>query len=211
MDDVFPEDELMQAYSDWPIKDDGRWGILEKGRFSSLKRGAFNCASAPKRIAAILKLLNGLSFLKILSSVTGIDSLIADPKFRGAGLHETFREGFLLKHVDFNRLGDGTGIPKPTDPYRRLNLFLYLNPEWQDEWNGHLCLWKNKGDKYPAARIAPLFNRLVICEASERSWHGHPEPLNCSEDRSRRSMAWYFYTKSPPETFKKRHSTVYVR
>lgn len=211
IDDVFPKDELMRAYSDWPSSESERWGKIEKGRFTSLKRGAFNCASAPKSISKILKKLHTSEFVDLLSGITGIESLIADPKFAGAGLHETFRTGFLHKHVDFNRMRSKALGPQPEDPYRRLNVFLYMNPDWRDEWNGHLYLWKNKGDEKPTAKIAPIFNRLVICEASERSWHGHPEPLACPEDRSRRSMAWYFYTHKKPDCYQERHSTIWVK
>jgi hypothetical protein len=49
------------------------------------------------------------------------------------------------------------------------------------------------------ARIEPVFNRMVVFSTTEHSYHGHPEPLACPEDRSRRSMALYYYSAGRPE------------
>ena len=77
--------------------------------------------------------------------------------------------------------------------WRRINVFLYFNKDWDDSWGGHLELW-DAAMTHPVVAIAPLFNRLVIFEASEYSWHGHPDPLQCPFNESRKSIAMYYYT-----------------
>lgn len=129
-----------------------------------------------------------------LEELTGISGLVADPDLFGAGLHCIPPGGFLKMHVDFN------GHPKGW--HRRVNMLIYLNEGWQDEWGGHLQLGM---DTFKT--IAPLGGRCVVFETTEESWHGHPFPLACPEDRQRRSLALYFYTEAPPPN--KLHTTIY--
>lgn len=130
-----------------------------------------------------------------LEEITGIAGLIADPDLFGAGLHCIPPTGFLKMHVDFNQ--------HPKGWHRRVNLLIYLNEEWRDEWNGHLQL--GLGDD--AVSIAPIGGRCVIFETTEDSWHGHPVPLACPPDVQRRSLALYYYTPDPPPSAA--HTTIY--
>jgi hypothetical protein len=77
-------------------------------------------------------------------------------------------------------------------------VLLYLNREWEPAWGGELQLW-SQNMKRCEQRIVPVFNRLVVFSTTERSFHGHPEPLSCPEDRSRRSLALYYYSAGRPE------------
>lgn len=113
----------------------------------------------------------------------------------GGGMHLIPPGGKLDIHVDFTRSPD-TGL------YRRLNCLVFLNLDWQDE-GGFLELWPD-GDGEPV-RIAPEFNRTVIFETSDRSWHGHPMPAS----RYRASAAAYFYSSEPPPGYREDHSTVW--
>jgi Rps23 Pro-64 3,4-dihydroxylase Tpa1-like proline 4-hydroxylase len=125
---------------------------------------------------------------------TGIPKLRADPSLFGAGLHCIPRGGFLKMHVDFNK--------HPRGWHRRVNLLIYLNQIWRDEWGGHLQLGIEN-----SKRIAPIGGRCVIFETNDQSWHGHPEPLECPEDVQRRSLALYFYTKRT--LTQPAHTTIY--
>lgn len=132
--------------------------------------------------------------LQELQQITGIHGLFADPELFGAGLHCIPSGGFLNIHVDFNR--------HPKGWHRRVNLLIYLNERWEDEWNGHLVLGANSEKK-----IAPLGGRAVIFETTEESWHGHPAPLRCPPEVQRRSLALYYYTHTKPKA--KAHTTIY--
>ena len=147
--------------------------------------------------------LNSSAFVTFLEQLTGIEGLISDPHLRGGGLHEIERGGLLGVHADFN-------FYKRMRLWRRINLLIYLNTEWDEAWGGHLELWDADG-KTCVKRIAPTFNRAVIFDTSSRSYHGHPHPLNCPEGQSRKSLALYYYTVDYPypEDLTP-HSTIFV-
>ncbi|WP_341791064.1 2OG-Fe(II) oxygenase [Rickettsia endosymbiont of Gonocerus acuteangulatus] len=58
--------------------------------------------------------------------------------------------GILDVHVDGN-YHDATGLS------RRMNVILYLNPNWQKGWSGEFGIYNENGDKY-LKRVEPLFN-----------------------------------------------------
>ncbi|HXD36152.1 MAG TPA: 2OG-Fe(II) oxygenase, partial [Rhodanobacter sp.] len=65
----------------------------------------------------------------------------------------------------------------------------------------------------PTRSIVPAFNRCVIFETSERSWHAFDRiqlpPKHA--DVTRRSVALYFYTNDrPADEIADRHTTYYV-
>jgi Rps23 Pro-64 3,4-dihydroxylase Tpa1-like proline 4-hydroxylase len=130
--------------------------------------------------------LNSQAFLGFLEEMTGVAGLIPDPHFEGGGLHETKRGGHLGVHADFN-------IHDQLRLERRLNLLIYLNEDWEEDFGGQLELW-NKDMSQCAVRVDPIFGRAVIFSTDLDSFHGHPDPLNCPPDRSRRSIATYYYS-----------------
>lgn len=135
--------------------------------------------------------LNSQPFLDFLSALTGIEGLIPDPYFVGGGFHEIRRGGFLKIHADFNRHPD-LGLD------RRLNLLLYLNEQWEESYGGYFELW-DKDMTQCVKKFLPIFNRMVIFSTTDISYHGHPDPLTCPDDRSRRSLALYYYTNGRPK------------
>jgi hypothetical protein len=147
-------------------------------------------------------------FLGLISEISGIPDLLYDPDYVGGGTHENLHGQGLDPHVDFNRHpGNGT--------HRRLNLILYLNHEWDADWGGTLDLhsdpWRTREDRIE--RVLPLFNRCVIFETSEKSWHGFPR-IQLPESRrrlSRKSFAIYLYTRERPGAeIAPPHATIYV-
>ena len=141
------------------------------------------------------------AFLRYLEELTGIAPLYADPDLNGGGLHEISTGGFLNVHADFN-------FHPQTRKLRCLNLILYLNPDWQEDWHGHLELWDRDLEREPV-RIAPQMNRAALFRTSETSWHGHPTPLACPPEVKRQSMAVYYYTDWP-DGLEHRAATTYV-
>jgi hypothetical protein len=124
-------------------------------------------------------------FIRFLSLLTGITGLVADPAIYGGGPHQTLEGGHLSIHLDYN-------YNQFIKMWRRVNVFVYLNEGWEEEWGGHLQLWEDL--QTPSKFIFPGFNRLVVFTASEDSWHGHPDPLRCPPHHSRLSIAMYYYT-----------------
>jgi hypothetical protein len=142
----------------------------------------------PPAVKALSDFLASPAFLADLSALTGIPNLLADPALFGGGMHMTGPHGRLDVHVDFNR-GEG-------ELYRRLNLLLYLNPEWDESWGGQIELW-DPDVKHCGLRMPPVLGRCLIFETSQISFHG-VAPLTCPPDRVRRSFAAYYYTKEAP-------------
>ncbi|MBL8272929.1 MAG: 2OG-Fe(II) oxygenase [Xanthomonadales bacterium] len=157
--------------------------------------------------AALDDAIQAPEFLGLVSRITGIPDLLYDPWYFGGGTHENREGQDLDPHVDFNR--------HPVERWhRRLNLIVYLNPEWQDAWGGSLEL--HSDPRAPDDRVSlvtPLYNRCVIFETTETSWHGFSRIALPPErrDLSRRSVALYFYTRErPAEELADTHSTIYV-
>lgn len=135
--------------------------------------------------------LNSATFIKFLEKLTGIEGLIPDPHFWGGGLHQIKPQGFLKLHADFN-------FHPVLKVDRRINLLIYLNKDWDESFGGELELWDRDITKCEA-KIMPFFNRLVVFSTTDFSFHGHPQPLNCPPDRTRKSLALYYYSNGRPE------------
>ncbi len=140
--------------------------------------------------------LRSREFLELMSDISGVHDLLFDPHYFGGGTHENLHGMELDPHIDFN-------LHPKTNLHRRLNLLLYLNEEWDENWGGGLELHTNPW--LPPAEnevktVSPVMNRCVMFETSDRSWHGFRR-LNLPEDKrsmSRRSFAMYLYTQARP-------------
>lgn len=196
-DNLFDATQLEDAIEYWPDETWDEWKRFQGGKRSSVKR------RIPEGLLEILDGFNMEATRKWLSRLTGIPDLISDAQFAGAGMHEVPPKGWLGIHVDFNR---------NLKMYRRLNAILYLNPAWEDGYGGALELRRGPDSKRKSDRamVMPVWNRLVVMESSERSWHGHPTPLSCPDGMTRRSLAWYFYTSTPGPGYAADHSTIYA-
>ena len=138
-------------------------------------------------------------FLRALESLTGIEKLLPDPYLVGGGLHMSGAGGILAPHTDFH-------IYDRADLYRRINLILYLCPEWARADGGCLNLYDHAG--HPAEEVVPAWGRAVIFRTDDKSVHGFPIPV--AEGRTRRSVALYYYTATEAVDFSG-DSTTYWR
>lgn len=141
----------------------------------------------PEWIDRIFDELNSRRFVNWLSALTGIEQLLPDPVLEGGGIHQSVRGGFLNLHTDFSHHHYNKNWR------RRLNLILYLNEHWQEQWGGAIELWDSKMSSC-VAEYPPLFNHALIFQTDENSFHGFPEPLRCPANESRKSLALYYYT-----------------
>ena len=146
----------------------------------------------PGSIARLNEALAGAEFLSDLSYVTGIPNLLADEELDGGGIHITGSGGRLDVHVDFNYL-------ESRKLHRRLNLLVYLNPIWEEQWGGHVQFW-DKSVENCRAEFAPVLNRCVIFETSDISFHG-VTPVTTAAPFPRCSFAAYYYTREAPENW----------
>lgn len=155
----------------------------------------------PPAIYKLHELLASKEFVDAMSEMSGIPNLIADPGLGGGGIHETNSGGHLDVHIDFN-FHPGLGL------HRRLNILIYFNKDWPEEYGGYLDLW-DKEVKECQGRFAPAFNRAAGFATSEVSWHG-VTPITCPPEKMRRSFAVYYYTKEAPAGWDgQKHSTIF--
>jgi len=134
--------------------------------------------------------LQSQSFIQFLEKLTGIPRLLVDPSMRGGGTHQTLPGGMLQLHADFN-------VHPEYQLHRRINLLLYLNKDWKEEYGGVLELW-DKDVTRCEKTIVPIAKRCVIFNTDSTSWHGHPVPVNTPDGSSRKSLALYYYTNGRP-------------
>jgi hypothetical protein len=155
----------------------------------------------PVPVGRLHQALSDPGFLEQLSTITGIPRLLADKSLAGGGMHQTGPRGRLDVHVDFNRLEESGW-------HRRLNILIYLNPQWKREWGGNLELCDEQV-KVCHHSIEPVLNRCIVFETSERSYHG-VEPVSCPAHLTRKSFAGYYYTEeAPPWWDGSSHSTLF--
>ena len=125
------------------------------------------------------------------------------------GTHENINGQELDCHVDFNFQLEG-GF------HRRANLLLYLNKEWDPNWGGAIELHSDprqpETDQFSEFNVT--FNRAVIFETNEYSWHGFRK-IQLPQDRlhlSRKCLSIYLYTKErPAHEIAGPHGTFYVQ
>lgn len=173
----------------------------QSARLGQLQRKNFEGVDAS--IRHLLNELNGMAFIDFLQTLTGIEGLIPDPHFRGAGISLTLPGGHLALHADFNR--DRTRHLR-----RRVTALYYLAADWQPSWGGALELW-NASRTACEASYLPLLDRLIVMEYGDTYWHGHPAPLTCPEGRFRASISAYFYTAEITEEDEKAHSAIWAK
>lgn len=188
IDDFLRPHFLDEVLRDFPSPESQPWvEMIDKDQ----KKFATNIPSKlPRSIRQVLYFLNSREIVNFLEALTGIEGLIPDPHFAGGGLHELRPGGFLKVHADFN-------WHKKMRLDRRINLLIYLNKDWQPEYGGNLELWDTAMER-KVRDYAPLFNRCVIFNTTDDSFHGNPIPVNCPPGRSRRSLAFYYYTNGRP-------------
>ena len=200
IDDLLPPAILQTALDDFPGPRDLRW--IEYDREHEQKLAFPAAEKLPASLRELLYFLNSAVVLEFLETLTGITGLLPDPYFVGGGLHQIERGGHLGVHADFNKY-------ERFDLDRRLNLLLYLNQDWREEYGGHLELWERDMSRC-VQRVLPLFNRCVVFSTTDFSFHGHPVPLACPPDRTRRSVATYYYTNGrPADEASEVHSTLF--
>ncbi|MDR3702063.1 MAG: 2OG-Fe(II) oxygenase [Candidatus Sulfopaludibacter sp.] len=147
------------------------------------------------------RILAAPSWLELLSALFDIPSLLSDGELIGGGMHQTGPRGRLDVHVDFNYIAE-------RQLHRRLNILIFFNPEWKPEWGGFLELWDQEVKRCHHS-FEPLFNRCVIFETSEISYHG-VTAVHCPPDQARKSFAAYYYTREAPAHWAgEAHDTVF--
>jgi hypothetical protein len=202
LDGLFDDAELAAVLEDFPRPGQIDWAAFDNP--TEKKLGYRYTSPLKRQLRDFLFAMNSAPVLEFLEALTGIDGLIPDPYFGGAGPHQILPGGFLKVHADFN------WHPKLRLD-RRLNLLVYLNRDWKEEYGGHLELWDREVQRCEH-KILPLYNRTVVFSTTDFSFHGHPEPLACPEGMSRKSVSFYYYSNGRPDDERSApHDTIFKK
>jgi hypothetical protein len=188
LDGALDEAVFAAAVAEFPVLETDGWtGYLHvnEAKFGNTKPETWGCT-----LQRVAKALTAPPFVSFLEQLTGIDGLLPDRTMDGGGLHQTLAGGHLNVHTDFTAHHTVPGWR------RRVNVLLYLNPEWDPAWGGDLELWSADMSE-AVTTVAPVGNRLLVFTTDETSLHGHPEPLRCPDGMARRSLALYYFTAEP--------------
>jgi len=200
IDNFLPAEAAEAALRDFPEPKQLAWSEFNS---PNEKKLAFDVVERlPSSVRDVLYFLNSRPMIQFLEVLTGIQGAIPDPYYVGGGLHQIKRGGKLGVHADFN-------YHTKLKLDRRINLLIYMNKDWKEEYGGHFELW-NRDMTCAEQKVLPLFNRCAIFSTTSTSFHGHPTPLACPPDRTRKSIATYYYSNGrPEEEAHEAHSTLF--
>ena len=196
IDDFLPEPILERCLAEFPTDTSGVTDTYDRKQ-ERFKR-AFTPDVLPSFSRNLFYAFNSRPFIQVVENISGIQGLIPDPFFEGGGYHELSQGGHLSVHADFN-------YHQRLHVERRINVLIYLNRDWKDEYGAQLELW-DTDMKSRVKSYVPAFNRCVIFSTTSDSNHGNPQPVNHPDGVSRRSIALYYYTATWNNT-KRKHTT----
>jgi hypothetical protein len=188
-DDFFNSEFLEEVLAEFPNLGDK--ADIQYNNPNEVKLASRGEQKFGPKTKVLMHFLNSEPFLTFLSELSGITELISDPYFEGGGCHQIKPGGMLKIHADFNK-------HRTLGLDRRLNFLIYLNKDWKEEYGGHFELW-NTDMTESRTKILPVFNRVAMFSTTDFSYHGHPDKLACPADRSRKSLALYYYTNGRPQ------------
>lgn len=186
IDNFLVDQVATNALASFPPPNDNRW--ISYKYFNKHLSEISDRDNIPEPLSKVMNYLNSRPFLDWLESITGFSELIPDSALEVGGINFSPRGGHLNVHADF------TTHPTQSNLRRRVNILLYLNKDWHEEYNGHLELWSKRMEMKIDA-IAPLFNRCVIFSTEKDCLHGYPKPINCPEGDGRKSINLYYFTR----------------
>ena len=158
---------------------------------SKKKRYCGDIERLPPSVRRVIHEASSPAFIRWLIELTGEPALLPDPYLEGGGIHQIVAGGFLKVHADFN-------WNEQMHLFRRLNVLIYLNRDWNVAWGGALELWEQDMSR-SVVSVAPEFNTMVVFTTDDKSFHGHPQPLVSPDGVTRDSIALYYYSPIKPE------------
>ncbi len=191
--DFFDDDYANEIYKNMPIPLDKNKNWHHYDNPIEQKYSINNFEDYPL-IKDLYNHLNDLKFIELLKEITEINNLELDPYLHGAGIHAYPNNGKLDMHLDYN-------IHPISGKERRINLIVYMNKDWKEEYGGKIELYDTNKNKI--SEELPLFNTAIIFKTNDLSYHGLPYPIKCPDDKFRQSIAIY-YVSDPHENLTKR-------
>ena len=199
LDNFLPHEFAMQLANECETIPDQHW--TEFTRNGSFMRECKKLEYAPIAYEFVNAMHSALG-MEWLTKITNIADLIPDPYLVGAGYSRSFTGDSLKLHSDFN-------WNNQLKLHRLLSFIIYLNPNWKEEWGGHLQFTDFNKDKV-IQNVAPVFNRAIIWRYHKRGFHGYPDPLTCPQGVSRNTFRlFYYYSDAQHKDDDRPHRSLY--
>lgn len=191
-DNFLKESEAEELSNEFAPFDSKEWFSYENPL--EIKKTIHNWYSFPPLTYKFLSHLNSEIFIDGIKDLTGTQNLYCDQGLHGGGWHIHGRGGKLNIHLDYE-------IHPKLNLLRKYNLIIYLSKDWDSKWGGNLEFWshdeENNSPKEKKVTVECKFNRAVLFDASQNSWHGFSDPIDCPEGMYRKSIATYYLTDLP--------------
>ncbi len=186
IDNFLAEDVAAKIAAEFPAFDGPVWNTYDNA--IEVKKAYNHWDRFPKATYQLFTYLNSDVFVREMGKLCG-DRLFSDPGLHGGGWHTHGPGGKLNMHLDYS-------IHPKSGMERRLNLIIYIQPNWKPEWGGALGFWDHDEERQAPSvltkQIPCRFNRAVIFDTSQNSWHGLPDPVGCPVETPRNSLAVYY-------------------
>lgn len=197
IDNFWNEDVAEQLYSDFPKYDDDK---VWNGVYANAIENKKSCNFWDRFPSTTYKAFNFLASDWLQDKIRFVSDrkdISMDFGLHGGGWHAHANGGNLNMHLDYN-------VHPKLGLQRKLNIIIYLVKDWDPAYGGGLELWShNEETNQPLAHVKTVdikFNRAVLFDTTQNSWHGLPLPLSCPDDMVRQSMAAYYVGNVPADT-----------
>lgn len=191
IDDFFLPEVAEQLIAEFPAYNSTVWNAHYNNAIEN-KKACNHWDKFPQTTYSVFHYLCGTGFENIVSEITGNQGVQADIGLHGGGWHAHTTSGKLNVHLDYS-------IHPKLQLERHYNLIVYITPDWNPAWGGGLELWSHDHEKETAkelvATVENKFNRAVLFDTTQYSWHGLPQDLVCPPGIMRQSLAVYYVTE----------------
>jgi Rps23 Pro-64 3,4-dihydroxylase Tpa1-like proline 4-hydroxylase len=205
IDDFFTTETVEQLVKEFPAYDSTVWNAHYNNPIEN-KKACNHWDKFPKFTYQVFHYLCSFEFESIVTDITGNIGVQADMGLHGGGWHAHTQAGKLNIHLDYS-------IHPKLQLERHYNLIVYITPDWNPAWGGGLELWSHDDQTGSAKELAVTvenrFNRAVLFDTTQHSWHGLPQDLVCPEGVMRQSLAVY-YVSDPADNASDRGKALFV-
>lgn len=193
IDNFWQETVAEQLYCEFPQYNSTVWNAHYNNAIENKKA----CNHWDKFPAATYQAFNFLGSELLQNKIRYVakkPDLNLDFGLHGGGWHAHATGGNLNMHLDYN-------VHPKLGLQRKLNIIIYLVKDWSPDYGGGLELWShNEQTLRPNEHVKTIelkFNRAVLFDTTQNSWHGLPYPLKCPPDKVRQSLAAYYLGPNP--------------
>lgn len=186
IDDFLPKELAVALENDFPV--DKLNELYSYNNPLEHKFASNNWNLFPPTTYSLFEYLNSAAVVEKMSLLCGVE-LEADFGLHGGGWHIHGDGGKLNPHLDYS-------IHPKLGLQRKLNLILYLSSDWKEEYGGHLGLWSNDPSLNQPSKLAREisvgFNKALIFDTTQYSWHGISRIISAPAGCFRKSLAVYY-------------------